>query len=325
MQGFLLSIRVVTPILLMLCVGMLVRWLGWVDEKTLNVMDRLGFKLLLPTQLFYSLYRAEWNVSVYGKPLLASIIVILIILVLALLIFGRLEPDPKRRGPVIQCEIRVNFVIFGMAIIASLYGSENTGLIAIMAAIIIPLTSTISAILFEVYRGGRVKPTMLLLNIIKNPYLIGAALGLIFLLLRIPLPQPVEKTVSDIGGMATPYCLIVLGGSIHLSRFGDYGRSLWLAVLGKKRHHPTCVHSIGGVGWLPRGCPGGIGSYAGLPHGGLRLYFGQPVRRRWRAGGAAYCGHHTLFSRHHVPHHLGSYLHGVDMTKARKTDLSALG
>lgn len=146
MQGFLLSIRVVTPILLMLCVGMLVRRLGWVDEKTLNVMDRLGFKLLLPTQLFYSLYRAEWNVSVYGKPLLASIVIILIILVLALLIFGRLELDPKRRGPVIQCEIRVNFVIFGMA---------------------------------------------------------------------------------------TPYCLIVLGGSIHLSRFGDYGRSLWLAVLGK--------------------------------------------------------------------------------------------
>ena len=197
MQGFLLSIRVVTPILLMLCVGMLVRRLGWVDEKTLNVMDRLGFKLLLPTQLFYSLYHAEWNVSVYGKPLLASIVIILIILVLALLIFGRLEPDPKRRGPVIQCEIRVNFVIFGMAIIASLYGSENTGLIAIMAAIIIPLTSTISAILFEVYRGGRVKPAMLLLNIIKNPYLIGAALGLIFLLLRIPLPQPVEKTVID--------------------------------------------------------------------------------------------------------------------------------
>ena len=50
MQGFLLSIRVVTPILLMLCVGMLVRRLGWVDEKMLNVMDRLGFKLLLPTQ-----------------------------------------------------------------------------------------------------------------------------------------------------------------------------------------------------------------------------------------------------------------------------------
>lgn len=169
MQGFLLSIRVVTPILLMLCVGMLVRRLGWVDEKTLNVMDRLGFKLLLPTQLFYSLYRAEWDISVYGKPLLASIVIILIILVLALLIFGRLEPDPKRRGPVIQCEIRVNFVIFGMAIIASLYGSENTGLIAIMAAIIIPLTSTISAILFEVYRGGRVKPAMLLLNIIKTP------------------------------------------------------------------------------------------------------------------------------------------------------------
>lgn len=87
------------PILLMLCVGMLVRRLGWVDEKTLNVMDRLGFKLLLPTQLFYSLYRAEWDVSVYGKPLLASIVIILIILVLALFIFGRLEPDPKRLGP----------------------------------------------------------------------------------------------------------------------------------------------------------------------------------------------------------------------------------
>lgn len=251
MQGFLLSIRVVTPILLMLCVGMLVRRLGWVDEKTLNVMDRLGFKLLLPTQLFYSLYRAEWNVSVYGKPLFASIIIILIILALALLIFGRLEPDPKRRGPVIQCEIRVNFVIFGMAIIASLYGSENTGLIAIMAAIIIPLTSTISAILFEVYRGGRVKPTMLLLNIIKNPYLIGAALGLIFLLLRIPLPQPVEKR-SAISAAWPPLIALLCWAAAS-----TFPASAITAVLcgwrcWVKRHHPTCVHSTGGVGWLPR-------------------------------------------------------------------------
>ena len=57
MAGFLLSVRIVVPILLMLAIGMLVRHLGWVDEKSLNVMDRLGFKLFLPTQLFYSLYR----------------------------------------------------------------------------------------------------------------------------------------------------------------------------------------------------------------------------------------------------------------------------
>ena len=233
MAGFLLSVRIVVPILLMLAIGMLVRHLGWVDEKSLNVMDRLGFKLFLPTQLFYSLYRAEWDTARYGRPLLAAVGIILVIFVLALAVFTVAEKDPRRRGPIIQCEIRVNFVIFGMAIIASLYGGENTGLIAVIAAVIIPLTSTISAILFEVYRGGKVKTSKLLLNIIKNPYLIGAALGLLFLLLRIPLPQPVEKTVSDIGGMATPYCLIVLGGSIHLSRFGDYGRSLWMAVLGK--------------------------------------------------------------------------------------------
>ena len=233
MAGFLLSVRIVVPILLMLAIGMLVRHLGWVDEKSLNVMDRLGFKLFLPTQLFYSLYRAKWDTARYGRPLLAAVGIILVIFALALAVFTAAEKDPRRRGPIIQCEIRVNFVIFGMAIIASLYGGENTGLIAVIAAVIIPLTSTISAILFEVYRGGKVKTAGLLLNIIKNPYLIGAALGLLFLLLRIPLPQPVEKAVSDIGGMATPYCLIVLGGSIHLSRLGDYGRSLWMAVLGK--------------------------------------------------------------------------------------------
>ena len=217
MAGFLLSVRIVVPILLMLAIGMLVRHLGWVDEKSLNVMDRLGFKLFLPTQLFYSLYRAEWDTARYGRPLLAAVGIILVIFALALAVFTAAEKDPRRRGPIIQCEIRVNFVIFGMAIIASLYGGENTGLIAVIAAVIIPLTSTISAILFEVYRGGKVKTAGLLLNIIKNPYLIGAALGLLFLLLRIPLPQPVEKAVSDIGGMATPYCLLLLGGSIHLS------------------------------------------------------------------------------------------------------------
>ena len=273
----------------------------------------MGFKLLLPTQLFYSLYRAEWDISIYGKPLLASVVIILIILVLALVVFGRLEPDPKRRGPVIQCEIRVNFVIFGMAIIASLYGSENTVLIAIMAAIIIPLTSTISAILFEVYRGGKVKPAMLLLNIVKNPYLIGAVLGLVFLLLRIPLPQSVEKTVSDIGGMATPYCLIVLGGSIHLSRFGDYGRSLWLAVLGKSVFIPLVFIPLVVLAGLPWRNTGGAGSHAGVPHGGFRLHTGKPVRCGRRTGGAAYCGDNAVLGRQHVLHHLATDCYGFDI------------
>ena len=94
--------------------------------------------------------------------------------------------------------------------------------VALMAAIIIPLTSTISAILFEVYRGGKVKPAMLLLNIVKNPYLIGAALGLIFLLLGI---------CSVVSNTMTP-TLLSFAFSPFMSTTGIPGafKALWVAV-----------------------------------------------------------------------------------------------
>lgn len=233
MSGFFISIKVVIPIFLLILLGSLFRRMKWVDEATLTKMDKLGFRVFLPAQLFFSLYRANNDFSAYQRPLLFSVLIIMAIFAISLVAFSVLEKDPRRRGPMIQCEIRVNFVIFGMAVIASLYGAENTGLIAVISAVIIPLTSTIAAILFEIYRGSTASFRKLLLNIIKNPYLIGAVLGLLFMLLGIRLPNALETVISDLGSMATPYCLIVLGGCIHLSSLRGYGRSLWMAVIGK--------------------------------------------------------------------------------------------
>ena len=233
MTSLLISLRVVTPIFLFILIGMLIRRLGWVSEATLKQMDGIGFRILLSTQLFYSVYRADRDLTQYGKPLLFSLAVTAVIFLASLLIFTLLEKEPRRRGPMIQCMIRYNFAIFGMAVVTALYGAEKTGLIAVLAAVIIPVTSTIAAILFEIYRGGKISPAKLLLNILKNPFLIGAVLGMVLLLSGLRLPQVLESVVSDISGMATPYCLIVLGGSIHLSRIGDYGRSLKIAVIGK--------------------------------------------------------------------------------------------
>ena len=233
MSSFLISVKVVIPLLILMLLGTLLRKLGLVDEETLSKMDNIGFRVFLPTQLFYSLYRTDRNLSVYAKPLVTSLIFIGIIFVVSLVVFTLLEKDPLRRGPMIQCEIRINFTIFGMAIVTMLYGAENTGLIAVMAAIIIPITSTIAAILFEIYRGGKVGVGRIALNAIKNPFLIGAALGALFLLLRIPLPSPIESVVKDLSNMATPFCLIVLGGSIHMDQLRGKGRSLAMAVIGK--------------------------------------------------------------------------------------------
>lgn len=233
MTSLMISVRVVVPIFLLLLLGALIRRLNWVDEPTLKKMDLIGFRILLPAQMFYSLYNADRDFTKYAVPLLTAIGVIGIIFIVALLLFTKLEKDPRRRGPMIQCVIRVNFVIFGMAIVASLYGAERTGLLAMIAAFIIPFTSTASAVLFEIYRGGKIEPKKLMINIAKNPYLISAVLGISFLLLQIPLPMVVTEVIQDVGGMATPYCLIVLGGSIHLSKMGEYKRPLWIAVISK--------------------------------------------------------------------------------------------
>ena len=60
---------------------------------------------------------------------------------------------------------------------------------------------------------GRIKTTIL--NILKNPIIIGIVLGILASGIQLKLPQMMEKTIQNLGIMASPLALIAIGAGFE--------------------------------------------------------------------------------------------------------------
>lgn len=117
----------------------------------------------------------------------------------------------------VQGIFRSNYILFGLPMAASLYGTANTGTTAVLIAFVIPLFNRLSVVALEYLRGGKVSVKRIFAGVITNPLIVGALVAFAFVLIGIQLPTVVEQTVRDISKIATPLALIILGGSFTFS------------------------------------------------------------------------------------------------------------
>jgi predicted permease len=117
---------------------------------------------------------------------------------------------------VIQGIYRSNFVLFGLQVSASLCPQNELGTVAILIAVIIPMYNLFAVLLFEIFREGKVQIGRVLVNISKNPLIIGSLLGIAALFSGIRFGTMVDGTLADIAKLATPMSLVLLGATITL-------------------------------------------------------------------------------------------------------------
>ncbi len=88
---------------------------------------------------------------------------------------------------------------------------------SIIVAFLVPLYNVSAVFLLEYFRGGKVSPKALFINVLKTPLIVGAIAGVIFNMLPITMPQPLVTPIAQLSNLATPMALFVLGGTLHLS------------------------------------------------------------------------------------------------------------
>ena len=226
MENFLLAFNVVFPIFLIMMLGVILKRKNMVDDKSLNVMNSLIFRLFMPMLLFFNIYNTGdlSTLSFDNLKLLAyAFISILIILFFAWLIYMPNVKDKKKLSVLIQGVYRGNFVLFGLAIADSLYGKENLGTVSLLTAIVIPTFNVIAVILLEYYSGNEVNKIKLIKQVFKNPLIIATLTAIVFLVLKINIPKPVYKAIGDISKIATPLAFLVLGAGL---KFGNILKNL---------------------------------------------------------------------------------------------------
>ena len=237
MTGIILStaVNAVFPIVLLILLGYALRRKGFLTEGFLKTGNKLVFRLCLPANLFINVYEMSSAADVAWDVVLYCLVAILVLFMLGMVVGAVTTKDNRRRGVIWQCAFRSNFAIIGISLSTALGGDEGAAVGAILLSLIVPLFNILAVFALQTFvqdDSGR-KPSIkrMLIDIVKNPMVIGALIGLVCLGLRaiqnalfgevvfslsrdVPFIYTVLKNLKS---LATPLALLVLGGQFQFS------------------------------------------------------------------------------------------------------------
>ena len=232
MSSLLISFNAIAPLFMIIALGYLMKRLGFLGETEVKRFNTACFYTFMPIMLFYDVYTADLAGSVRPFFFIYAIGMLFLLTFLTVLLVLRVEKDDSCRGVMIQAAFRSNFVLLGIPISTALVGGSGAlGVTALTVAIVVPLFNVMAVVVLEIFRGGRVKPGTIALNILKNPLIIGGLSGLFLKLLGVKLPQ----FLLIFGGKMESGCfaiaLFLLGASFEFKFLSDYKKDLTITVL----------------------------------------------------------------------------------------------
>ena len=226
MDHFLLSANAVLPMFLQLAAGFLSQKAGILSREDVPRFNRVAFRIFLPCLLFYNIYKSDLSSAVKPGLLVFAAVGVLLVFFGAFLAARFLVREEDRKAVIAQGMFRSNFVIMGIPIAQALVGQDNLGPVTVLIAVVVPLFNFLSVILLEYFRGGRIRILKVMTEALKNPLIIGSLIGIVFQLLHIPLPGVAEKAVSNLGSIASPLQLFLLGAFFRFDGLRRYIRPL---------------------------------------------------------------------------------------------------
>ena len=244
MASFILAFHVVFPLFILMAIGYFLKIIELYDEHSLKKMNTVVFRVFLPVLLFLNIYNSNFEEAFNKQLLLYAVIAVIICFVILFAVIPCLIKDKRDITVMVQGIYRSNFVLFGIPVTASIYGNDNLGLASIMAAFIVPLFNILAVVLFESFRDGKVSIKKIIKEVFKNPLVIAGILGILILSFGFKLPELITDTMWDIGNIAPPLSLIVLGGTFTFAGAKKYAKYLTISCLGRLIIVPAIALSI---------------------------------------------------------------------------------
>ena len=234
MENLIFSLNATIPVFLLMVLGLALRKIGWIDEIFASKMNKFVFRVPLPVLLFQDLATVDFYEMWDGRFVLFCFAVTFLGIVIAGLL-SLLLKNRRIQGEFIQASYRSSAALLGIAFIQNIYGSAGIAPLMIIGSV--PLYNIMAVAVLSFFSperkkldAGTVKKTWK--GIVTNPIIIGILIGMIWSLLRLPLPEIAAKTVSSIGATATPLGLMAMGASFDFRKaLGQKGPALAASFL----------------------------------------------------------------------------------------------
>ncbi len=233
LSNFIVALSAVVPMFFLMAIGAFVKFKKWLTDEELNHMNRMVFRVFFFCLMFHSIYTTDLASTFRPRLMIFGAVGVLIIFALLMLVIPKIEPENRRRGVMVQAIFRSNFVLFGVPIVANIFGDSNIAVTTMMIAVIIPIYNILAVFALETFRGRRFLIMPIVRGVLTTPMILGAIVGGIFLLLGIHLPEPILKPIGQIAAATTPIALIILGASFKFGSVHEHFKQLAICLFGR--------------------------------------------------------------------------------------------
>ena len=220
MENLIFSLNATVPVFLLMLLGLFFRKLGWMDEEFASRMNKFVFMVPLPVLVFKDLATVDFE-EVWNMKFVLFCFVVTIISIAIAMVISFLWKDRSIQGEFIQASYRSSAALLGIAFIQNIYGTAGMAPVMIIGSV--PLYNIMAVVVLSLFKPGQKGMDKQLLKktlkgIVTNPIIIGIAAGLLWSALRIPMPNIMAKTVSNVASMATPMGLMAMGATFDIHK-----------------------------------------------------------------------------------------------------------
>lgn len=216
MQDFIFSVNATIPIFIVIMMGYILKQRKILTEEFANVANKLVFEICLPLLLFRDLASTD-ILSDFDWKFVVYCMAVTTISFFGIWGFAKLFlKDKGIIGAFVQASFRGSAAVLGIAFIQNIYGDAGMAPLMIVGAV--PLFNIYSVIVltFEAEKQnntGKENAKKAIINIGKNPIILGIAAGVVGSILNVYSSMPVilDKTINNIAILATPLALLSIG------------------------------------------------------------------------------------------------------------------
>jgi len=249
MDYIILTLNTILPVIVLIIIGYLLRKKNIINDSFVTMSSKIVFNLALPATLFYGTAKTDMSSNITKETwsfiLLACVILISMYLISELISKFTIT-DLQTRGAFVQGSFRCNYVIIGYPILIGLFGDNIIFYMALLAIFLVPINNIASTITLTINNPNtpNLSAKKIILNIIKNPLVIGILGGFIFSYFKINIPVFIGNSLEFVKGLTTPLALMNIGSLFNFNMNFKNNFPLLGAILLKIIIYPIIFISI---------------------------------------------------------------------------------
>ncbi len=241
-QHFIVALKAIIPLFILIGMGIYVRWRKMLTDTELQHVNAMVFRVFFFCMMFYNMYTTTIATAFRPRLMAFTVTALFVMLLISGIVVCTVEKDNRSRGAMLQGLFRSNFVLLGLPLVENIFGPEAVAVPTMMIAVVSPIYNIVSIFMLESFRGkGNFSLASSFVKVLQNPMIVGALLGLFFVITGISVPDPLLKPVRQIAYCTSPVALLILGASFRFGTVSEEKRNLAILVLGRLLVIPALV------------------------------------------------------------------------------------